>query len=273
MVQGSPNGKSTKPSGLVARLGTRGIVAVVVGVLVVSAIALWVLIPRRAVSPPASSVPSSPESSGTASISTSAPASINPSLTASSTTPAQGSGSGSVAGPGSKKPAPSKPSPPPSPSKLKSLKSGEWLLYDSELDNAGTPISNGKQTDIGGIALVCKAVTLVGGKESYATFACSYSASGPLPGKSGTWDLFGTWTLSPDATSKGSHYVSGLQGAIRGTTTTKPPSADGRMIAGMSPIGAYRAGGAITSGTFRGSTRFEGVLALPSVGTPPAPGK
>jgi hypothetical protein len=157
---------------------------------------------------------------------------------------------------------------------LASLKAGEWRLYGAQVTAPGTVLRSANGVDITGIEIECEAIAKAGGGSyGHGSFRIGYSASGPASGK-GPWQLYGSWVLIPDGTSTDKrHYIDGIGGSMSGRTTTaaRPPASGDRVLAGLTPIGAYRPKkGAIESGAFTGNSQFEGVLSLPGIPAPPA---
>ena len=192
--------------------------------------------------------------------------------TVTATTATDAAGSGTVGSSNDSSSTSKKAAPRPSNSVLEALEPGQWQLYGAKVVAPGAELKNNESTDIQGISVECEALTKSGKSYAHATVRISFSASGPASGKTNAWKLFGTWVLNPDDGTKDSqHYGQGIEGAMSGLSTVRPPSRSGKLKAGFSPIGAYRpkSSGVIHGGTFSGNAMFEGVLDLPSVAVPP----
>jgi hypothetical protein len=277
-------GVGPKKPNIFARIGGRRMVVVAVVVMAFAGLAVAWALSRSSTGSPLgegvalTSAESSPTPGQAAGSSSASPTtSLTPGTRAGggtngSASGASGASSTNGGSPASKNAVGKKPggSAAPSQDVLGNLKAGEWQLYDSQLLSAGTDgRANGTST-VDNVSLEVQAQTLVDGRAVHAVFDCDYSAEAASASSGSAWKIFGTWTLTPDQPSSVSkHYVIGVSGAVIGTTVVKPPSADKSLTASVRPIGAYRSGGPIASGTFAGNSVFEGLLSLPSVGAPP----
>jgi hypothetical protein len=264
--------------GVLSRLNVWAWVGIAVAVAVLGGTITYfaVLSSRSATNTPAGQ--SAPARSSVASSSADASRSASSSGSASTigTGSASAGGSGGAAGSSSTNPHGSstvtKPKLPPQ-STLDSLKKGEWSVYGSRTIATGTELHSGSGTDVNGIVIRSDAVTkAAGGGYAHATFEVQFTASGPVTG-SGPWKLYGEWVLVPDGVSADKRqFTGGIQGALNGQSSVRPPAAAGSVLAGMNPVGAYRSRGKgiVVSGAFKGNAMFEGVLLLPGVPAPPA---
>lgn len=240
-------------------------------VLVGAGIAGVVAANRPAASSHALAPAAKPAAGGTGGASASAATSV-PAITPPATSSPVAAGVGPIGGAIGAGKSPSKKATPPSQAVLSSLKPGQWRLYGSRVVSAGRELHSGSSTDVQGIVIECEALGKSGSGYAYATMQIACTASGPASGKSGPWRLFGTWVLTPgDRAKAGQRSGQGIEGAVGGKSTLRPPSSSSKLVAGFSPIGAYRSksAGVIRNGTFTGNAVFEGVLNLPSVPVPP----
>jgi hypothetical protein len=265
------NGTSNSPKGG-ARVSRRTALitgAVVVAVLLVVAGVAGIVAANRAPSSGPATATVATGASRDASQSTAATGSATATTTTATVTTDTAGGSASGAG----DPTTARPkATPPSRTVLDALKPGEWQLYGSRVTAHGAELKRSDSTDVQGITIECEAMTKSGGGYAHASMEIAFSATGPASGNGGPWSLFGTWVLDPNDGAKDSqHYGQGLKGSMSGRSTVRPPTRSGKIVAGFSPIGAYRpnTGGVIRGGEFVGNAVFEGVLRLPGLAVPP----